>query len=142
MSEAKHQGGELTSRVQEMATAVHVQCAIHGSEQGKRAQVQSPCPPLPPLHKKGNGKERFRRGSGWRLCHPPGSLLATVSKHSLVATIGLSKSYNYLLIPFRRPTRRKESDAAILEGKDASMIVGPPSRYDRCQQGETLLNSC
>ena len=113
MNEAKHRGGELTSKVQAMATAVHVQCAIHESGSRKRAQVWSPCPPLPPLHKKWKWKERYRRGSGWRLCRPPGSRLATVSKHSLVATKGLSKSYSYFLIPL---TRRKEGDAVILEG--------------------------
>ena len=113
MSKAKHRGGELTSKVQAAATAVHVQCAIHESGSRKRAQVRSPFPPLLPLHKKGTGKASDRRGSGWRLCRPPGSRLATVSKHSLVVTKGLSKSYSYPLIPL---TRRKEGDAVILEG--------------------------
>ena len=115
MNEAKHRGGELTSKVQAMASAVQVQCAIHESGSRKRAQVWSPCPPLPPLHKKGTWKAGNRRGSGWRLCRPPGTRtrLATVSKHSLVATKSLSKSYSYFLIPL---TRRKEGDAVILEG--------------------------
>lgn len=32
-----------------------------------------------------------------------------------------------LLSPFRRPTRRKDGDAVILEGQNLTMFVGPPA---------------
>ena len=57
MSKAKHRGGELTSKEQAMASAVHLQCAIHESESQKGAQVRFSCPPPLLLGKKGSCKE-------------------------------------------------------------------------------------
>jgi hypothetical protein len=91
MSEAIDRGCRLTSKEQAMASAVQFECATDESESRRGAQVRSSCPPLPPLHKKGNGKEICWQESGWRYCRPLGPRLATVRKHWLVADNGLVK---------------------------------------------------